>query len=71
MQYKNIEITCLFCGQEFTWTPGEQTFLQALIDDGKKNPDGSDITFTQPKRCRDCRMKKKQERLAREQRDNY
>jgi len=58
-QYQNIELICL-CGEPFIWTAGEQAFLQGLIDDGKTNKNGSPITFMQPKRCKECRIIKKQ-----------
>lgn len=67
-QFEDIELTCI-CGAPFTWTSGEQGFLQSLIDDGKTNRDGSTITFTQPKRCKECRLKKKEERARRENRN--
>lgn len=63
-QYQDIEIVCL-CGTKFNWSAGEQKFLQSLIDDGKTNRrDGSLITFNQPKRCKECRLKRRQEKEA-------
>ena len=54
----DIEIKCA-CGEEFTFTVGEQRFMQGLLDDGK-------ITeLRQPKRCKECREKKKREQEAR------
>ena len=67
-QFEDINLVCL-CGEPFVWSSGEQQFLQSLIDDGKTNRDGSAITFTQPKRCRECRAKKKEERARRENRN--
>lgn len=64
MQYEDIELVCL-CGKPFVWTAGEQKFLQALVDEGKENRDGSPVTFTKPKRCAPCRKKKKEQRLSR------
>jgi len=63
--FKDILITCI-CGKSFVWTAGEQRFLQNLIDDGKTNRDGSPISFTRPKRCLECRLKKKEEYRRRE-----
>ena len=51
---EDIELTCIDCGTNFTWTQGEQGFY-------------ADKGMTQPKRCKTCRMKKK---LAREQQQN-
>lgn len=63
-EYQDIQLVCI-CGAQFTWTSGEQQFIQGLIDDGKTNRDGSPITVIQPKRCKPCRLKKKEERLSR------
>lgn len=59
MEFRDKHIICL-CGQAFTWTPGEQRFLQGLVDDGKKNSDGSPVVFRDPKRCVDCRRAKRE-----------
>jgi len=69
-QYEDKELICI-CGEPFTWTAGEQRFLQSLIDDGKANRDGSLITFTTPKRCKSCRVKKKREYEKRNLRQDY
>lgn len=53
--YQNIEVTCV-CGVVFDWTPGEQTFLNDLVSAGKIQ------SVQQPKRCVDCRRKRKEER---------
>mgnify|MGYP001616301344 CR=1 FL=1 len=54
----DIEIKCA-CGVEFTFTVGEQRFMQSLLEDGKISE------LRQPKRCGVCRAKKKAEREAR------
>lgn len=47
MQYQDITLTCVDCGKQFSFTASEQEFY------AKKG-------FTnQPKRCPECRMKKK------------
>lgn len=51
--YQDINITCV-CGEKFTWTKGEQLFLDKLLEDGK-------ITVvTSPRRCPECRAKHKE-----------
>lgn len=40
------QIECLDCGQQFTFTEGEQEFF-------------AERSFTPPKRCKDCRDKKR------------
>lgn len=43
-------LTCVDCGQEFTWSAGEQDFFR-------------DKGFTEtPKRCKACRQAKKDKR---------
>ena len=42
--------TCSDCGDEFIWTAGEQEFFH---EKGFTNP---------PKRCRECRQAKKEQR---------
>ncbi len=39
-EHQNLTITCVDCGEEFTWTAGEQVFFH---DKGLKN---------EPKRCK-------------------
>jgi hypothetical protein len=48
------QIECVDCGDEFTFTEGEQKFFQAKF--------GND--FAPPKRCKPCRAKKKAEKEA-------
>jgi len=43
-------LTCVDCGAEFTWSAGEQDFFH---EKGFTNP---------PKRCRQCRQAKKEQR---------
>jgi hypothetical protein len=43
-------MTCADCKREFTWTAGEQEFFH---EKGFTNP---------PKRCRECRQAKKEQR---------
>lgn len=58
-EYTEVELNCMGCGVMFVWTPGEQKFLQSLVEDGK-------IPSAQtPKRCVNCRRVKK-EQLARQ-----
>lgn len=41
-------IKCKICGREFEWSEGEQAFYK-------------DRNLAEPKRCSNCRAKKKQE----------
>ena len=43
-------LTCADCGEGFTWTAGEQEFFR---EKGFTNP---------PKRCKECRRAKKEQR---------
>lgn len=51
-QYEDTDIRCA-CGVTFTWTVGEQKFLNGLVEQGKINE------AKKPMRCPDCRAKKK------------
>lgn len=51
MAYQDKNITCKDCGTEFVWTAGEQEFY---AQKGFDNP---------PARCKDCRIKFKQQRM--------
>lgn len=53
MDFQDKTLTCVDCGCEFTFTAGEQEFYR---EKGLDN---------EPKRCRECRDKKKAERNAR------
>ncbi len=55
MEFQDKVITCCDCGKEFTFTAGEQEFYQLK---GLTN---------EPKRCKECRDKKKAERESRTQ----
>lgn len=68
-EYQDKELTCV-CGKPFIWTSGEQEFMNDLLQKGKLDEEQPDGTIRPgrvipPKRCKDCRMKKKQERNAR------
>ena len=64
-EYQDKELVCI-CGEPFTWTKGEQRFLQSLLDAGKME------TIKTPRRCKGCRVKNKQAKDAREKREpNY
>ena len=52
-QYQEIEIRCE-CGETFIWTAGEQSFMAKLHEEGKVDK------VNRPKRCPECRAKKKQ-----------
>lgn len=66
MEYQDKELVCQEknCGRSFIFTAGEQNFLQGLYEDGKIQ------AITAPKRCEDCKAKKK-ERFARMEKKNY
>ncbi len=49
--FQDRPLTCQECGNEFTFEAGEQQFY-------------ADKGFGEPKRCRDCRNKKKDERRS-------
>ena len=51
MEFQDRPIHCVDCGEDFTWTAGEQLFFH---DKGLKN---------EPKRCKPCKQAKN-ERLA-------
>lgn len=52
MAFEDKKLTCKDCGQEFTWTAGEQEFY---AQKGFDNP---------PMRCPDCRKKRKEEKRS-------
>lgn len=52
--YEDKMLTCVDCGQMFEFTANEQEFYAS------KN-------LSEPKRCKEDRLKKKQARLAKEQ----
>jgi hypothetical protein len=49
-EYNDQQLTCADCKRDFTWTAGEQEFFR---EKGFTNP---------PKRCKDCRQAKKEQR---------
>lgn len=51
--YPEKKITCSECNKEFTWTSGEQQFMNKLFEDGKIK------SVIEPKRCPSCRQAKK------------
>lgn len=51
IEFDDVSLNCIDCGNDFIWTGGEQHFF---YDKGLKNP---------PKRCKPCK-KAKNERLA-------
>lgn len=52
MIFRDIILRCIECGQEFVFTAGEQAFY---ADKGLLN---------EPRRCPECRAKRRQEREA-------
>lgn len=54
-EFEDKKIQCIDCGEEFTFTAGEQAFYK---EKGLDN---------EPKRCRECRNKKKEERNRRQE----
>lgn len=59
-EYKDKTIKCVDCGEDFTFTARDQEFY---AEKGFTN---------EPKRCRDCRDKKKADRQNRDnRRPNY
>jgi putative zinc ribbon protein len=53
--YNDIDLACV-CGERFTWSAGEQEFLNDLYIKGKIP------AVNTPKRCPPCRQRKKIER---------
>lgn len=65
-EYQDRDLTCV-CGNVFIWTAGEQTFIYDLLEKGKLDEEQPDGTVRPgrviiPKRCKECRAKKKAER---------
>lgn len=54
-QFEDVEKVCQEkgCGAEFIWTAGEQKFMSQLKQEGKVEE------VNPPKRCMECRAKKK------------
>ena len=59
MSKTDIQLTCVKCQRIFTWSAGEQNFLNSLVAQSKL-PE-----VIQPKRCLDCREKRKQRSFER------
>ena len=53
-EFQDETIVCVDCGKEFVFTTGEQNFYK---EKGLQN---------KPKRCIDCRRKKKEQALAKQ-----
>ena len=70
-EYADVALSCAFCGDHFIWTEGEQLFIKALVDAGKKNRDGTPVVFNTPRRCADCRRKKREMFKKQEERYPY
>jgi hypothetical protein len=58
-EYNDRQLTCADCNREFTWTAGEQEFFR---EKGFTNP---------PKRCKECRQAKKEQRGGERKGGNY
>ena len=58
MEFQDKVITCCDCGKEFTFTAGEQEFYQLK---GLTN---------EPKRCKECRDKRKNSRSEQQNKQN-
>jgi len=54
--FQDKVLTCADCGEEFTWSTGEQEFFR---EKGFTN---------EPKRCKDCRQSSKHHRTERDAR---
>ena len=54
--FNDIELRCVQCESPFTWSKGEQEFMNDLLEKGKINE------VNTPKRCKECRAKKRKER---------
>ncbi|KKN73534.1 hypothetical protein LCGC14_0399760 [marine sediment metagenome] len=51
-KYEDKTLTCADCNKEFTWSASEQEFF-------------AEKKFTPPKRCLDCRAKRRKEKKGR------
>ena len=70
MKYADKWITCQerTCGKDFLLEAGWQEFMHKLELDGKVDKEGKPIVYCEPKRCPDCRAKRKNniKRLSRD-----
>lgn len=58
MQDKTIKCGC---GKDFVFRVKDQVFFKKMVDEGKfKGP------YTEPRKCQDCRLKRKMERDTKE-----
>ena len=62
--YEDKELTCKDCNTQFIFTAGEQAFYASKTDKQTGEP------FTEPKRCPDCRKKKKARSFDKNFKDN-
>jgi ribosomal protein S6E (S10) len=62
MDLQDKDLTCEDDGQPFVFEAGEQRFLHRLVIEGGKDRNGQPMTYREPKRCRDCRAKRKAQR---------
>lgn len=64
---EDIELVCTEkgCGRNFIYTKGEQNFMNGLMEDGRIK------AVTAPKRCEECRNKKRERFAKIEQRNNH
>lgn len=49
-------------GGTFIFTRGEQKFLHKLVNEGKTDREGKPMEYREPKRCGECRAKRKAQR---------
>lgn len=63
--FNDKKLICQDCQQHFTFTAGEQEYLNRLAEEGKfdhEDPETGEMiqgTVQTPKRCKACRMAKK------------
>lgn len=58
-QYEDKWLSCKDCGVDFLLEAGEIAFLHRLEEEGKTDADGNLMQYREPKRCRDCRNKRR------------
>ncbi len=58
MEFEDKTLVCKDCNQEFIFTKGEQAFYK---EKGLEN---------EPKRCKDCRQKRKAEKFTEQNKQN-
>lgn len=62
MEFEDKVINCGDCKNDFDLTADEQEFLFNKVE-GKPAREGGVMHYNEPKRCKDCRIKKR-ERFA-------